>query len=62
MHMHDLWFDLAIRGEPDLVEDAIARLHLSDASESAHDEKPVELRPAAEKRLGLEPARAMDFF
>jgi len=62
MHMHDLWFDLAIRGEPDLVEDAIARLHLSDASESAHDEHPVELRPAAENRLGLDPARAMDFF
>jgi len=62
MHMQDLWFDLAIRGEPDLVEDAIARLHLSDGAESAHDENPGGLRPAAEKRLGLEPARAVDFF
>ncbi len=62
MHMQDLWFDLAIRGEPDLVEDAIARLHLSDGAESARDENPVELRRAAEERLGLEPARAVDFF
>ena len=62
MHMHDLWFDLAIRGEPDLVQDAIARLHLSDGSESAHDESPVELPPAGEKRLGLQPAPAADFF
>jgi len=62
MHMHDLWLDLAIKGEPDLVEDAIARLHLSDGSELAHDESPEELRRAAEKRLGLEPAPAADFF
>lgn len=62
MHMDDLWFDLAIRGEPNLVEDAIARLHLSNGAESAHDENPGELRPAAERRLGLEPAPAADFF
>jgi len=62
MDMHDLWLDLAIRGEPDLVEDAIARLHLSDGCESAHDESPVERRRAAEKRLGLAPAPAADFF
>ncbi|HYS15292.1 MAG TPA: hypothetical protein VET45_00075 [Candidatus Binatia bacterium] len=31
-HM-DLWFDLAMRGEPDLEEDVIARLHLSDAAD-----------------------------
>jgi hypothetical protein len=62
MHMHDLWLDLAIKGEPDLVEDAIARLHLADGCESAHDESPVELRRAAEKRRGLEPAPAADFF
>ena len=62
MHMHDLWLDLAIKGEPDLVEDAIARLHLSDGSESARDESPVELRRAAEKSQGLEPAPAADFF
>jgi hypothetical protein len=60
MHMNDLWFDLAIRGERDLVEDAISRLHLSDGAEPARDERPVELRPAGEKRLGLEPAP--DFF
>jgi len=60
MHMDNLWFDLAIRGERDLVEDAIARLHLSDEAEPARDERPVELRSAGEKRLGLEPAP--DFF
>lgn len=31
-HM-DLWFDLAVRGEPDLEEDVIARLHLSDGAD-----------------------------
>jgi len=62
MHMDDLWFDLAIRGELDLVEDAIARLHLSAGAEWAHDENPVELRPATKRRLGLEPAPAADFF
>jgi len=62
MHMDNLWFDLAIRGELDLVEDAIARLHLSDGAEPAHDENPAEPRPAAEKGLGLERAPASDFF
>jgi hypothetical protein len=62
MHMDYLWFDLAVRGEPDLLEDAIARLHLSDEAGSAHDEDPVELRRAAEKKLGLERAPAADFF
>jgi len=62
MHMEDLWFDLVMKGEPDLAEDAIARLHLSDGAEPAHDEKTVELPPAAEKTLGLEPAPAADFF
>jgi len=62
MHMHDLWLDLAIKGEPDLVKDAIARLHLSDGCGSAHDESPEKLRRAAENRLGLEPAPAADFF
>ena len=62
MHMDDLWFDLAIRGEPDLVKDAIARLHLSDGAEPAPDEKMVELRPAGERRLRLQLAPAADFF
>ena len=31
-HM-DLWFDLAIRGEPNLGEEALARLQLTDGSE-----------------------------
>lgn len=61
MHMDYLWFDLAVRGEPDLVEDAMARLHLSDGAESARDENPAELRRAGEKKLGLEPAPAADF-
>ena len=29
----DLWFDLAIRGEPNLEEDALARLHLTDGAD-----------------------------
>jgi len=33
MHMDDLWFDLAIRGEPNLAEDVLARLGLSDGAE-----------------------------
>ena len=60
MHMNDLWFDLAIRGERDLVEDAIARLRLFDAAGLARDEKTGELQPAEEKRLELRPAA--DFF
>jgi len=59
MHMDNLWFDLAIRGERDLVEDTIARLHLSDAAGLARDETG-ELQPAEEKRLELRPAA--DFF
>jgi len=39
MHMDDLWFDLAVRGEPDLEEDVIARLHLSDGAEPDADER-----------------------
>jgi hypothetical protein len=47
MHMDDLWFDLAIRGEPDLQGDVVERFHLSDGTEpdrdaqgSAHDVPP----------------------
>lgn len=38
MHMDNLWFDLAVRGEPDLQEDALARLGLSDGAEPDLDE------------------------
>jgi len=38
MHMDDLWFDLAIRGERDLNEDALARLGLSDGVDADFDE------------------------
>jgi hypothetical protein len=38
MHMDNLWFDLAVRGEPDLQEDALARLGLSDEAEPDRDE------------------------
>jgi hypothetical protein len=31
-HM-DLWFDLAVRGEPNLEEEALARLQLSDGAD-----------------------------
>ena len=37
MHMDDLWFDLAIRGEPDLQDDVVKRFHLSDGTEPAGD-------------------------
>jgi hypothetical protein len=42
MHMDDLWFDLAIRGEPDLQDDVVKRFHLSDGIEPDRDAK----RPA----------------
>jgi len=29
----DLWFDLAVRGEPNLEEETIARFHLTDGAE-----------------------------
>jgi len=38
MHMDDLWFDLAVRGEPDLEEDVIARLHLQDGADLDPDD------------------------
>jgi hypothetical protein len=37
MHMDDLWFDLAIRGEPDLQDDVVKRFHLSDGIEPDRD-------------------------
>lgn len=51
-HM-DLWFDLAIRGEPNLEEEAIARLHLTDGAEP--DSRP-------DDRGNEEPATPSEFF
>jgi hypothetical protein len=31
-HM-DLWFDLAVRGEPNLEEEAMVRFHLTDGAD-----------------------------
>jgi hypothetical protein len=43
MHMDDLWFDLAIRGEQDLQDDVVRRFHLSDGTEPDRDaERPVQ--------------------
>ena len=53
MHMDDLWFDLAIRGEPDLQDDIVKRFHLSDgiepdpAAERAAPDVPPQDSPAA---------------
>ena len=46
MHMDDLWFDLAIRGEPDLEADVIARLRLSDGAEPDPEETKASPRAA----------------
>ncbi len=46
MHMDDLWFDLAIRGEPDLQDEVVKRFHLSDGTEPDRDaEEPAEDLP-----------------
>ena len=37
MHLDDLWFDLAIRGEPDLQGDVVKRFQLSDGTELDRD-------------------------
>ena len=43
MHMDDLWFDLAIRGEADLQDDVVKRFHLSDGIEPDRDaERPAQ--------------------
>jgi hypothetical protein len=51
-HM-DLWFDLAVRGEPNLEEEALSRLHLSDGAEPD---------PSPDDRGGQEQAPSTDFF
>jgi hypothetical protein len=63
MHMDDLWFDLAIRGEPDLQGDVIERFHLSDGSEPDRDAaRPAQDLPPQDSATGLRPASATDCF
>ena len=51
-HM-DLWFDLAVRGEPNLEEDAVARLQLTDGADPD---------PRADDHSNEEPAPTAEFF
>lgn len=51
-HM-DLWFDLAVRGERNLEEDAVARLQLTDGADPD---------PRADDRGNEEPAPRAEFF
>jgi len=61
MHMDDLWFDLAIRGEPDLQGDVVERFHLLDGAEPARDaERPAPELPPHDGATGLRPAPAPD--
>jgi hypothetical protein len=52
MHM-DLWFDLAIRGETNLEEDALARFQLTDGAEPD---------PRPDDQGNGEPASPSEFF
>lgn len=57
MHMDDLWFDLAIRGELDLQDDVVERLHLSDGTELDRDaERAARNLPAQDGATALPPA------
>jgi hypothetical protein len=49
----DLWFDLAMRGEPNLQEDALARFQLTDGAEPD---------PRGDDRGTEEPAPPAEFF
>ncbi len=51
-HM-DLWFDLAVRGEPNLEEEALARFQLTDGSDPD---------PSPDDRAGEAQAPSTDFF
>lgn len=51
-HM-DLWFNLAVRGEPNLEEDTLARFQLTDGADPD---------PRADDRGNLEPAPPAEFF
>jgi hypothetical protein len=60
MHLNDLWFDVAIRGERDIQDDLIVRLQLTDGTESGSDEaEPDDRSPALG---GLQLAHAVDLF
>jgi len=61
MHMDDLWFDLAIRGELDLQDDVVERFHLLDGVESDRDaERPAPDLPPQNGVSGVRPAPATD--
>jgi hypothetical protein len=61
MHMDDLWFDLAIRGEPDLQDDFVERLHLLDGAEpDGEPERPAPDLPPQDAVTDLRPAAAAD--
>ena len=63
MHMDDLWFDLAIRGEPDLQDDVVKRFHLSDGIEPDRDaERSEQNVPPQDSAPGLRSAPATDRF
>jgi hypothetical protein len=64
MHMDDLWFDMAIRGEPDLQDNVVERFHLSDGTEPESGAAPPALDPAPEDTTtgGLRPAPVTDCF
>lgn len=51
-HM-DLWFDLAVRGEPNLEEEAVARFQLTDGADPD---------PRADDRDHEAPVLAVEFF
>jgi len=62
MHMDDLWFDLAIRGEPDLQDDVVERFHLLEGVESDRDaERPAQDLPPQDGLTGVRPATATDW-
>ena len=53
MQHTDLWFDLAVRGEPNLEEDALARFQLTDGADPD---------PRADDRGNEAPAPPSEFF
>ena len=63
MHMDDLWFDMAIRGEPDLQDDIVERFRLSDGTEPDRGAAPqAQDLPPLESATDLRPAPATDCF
>jgi len=61
MHMDDLWFDLAIRGEPDLQDDVVERFHLLDGAEPDRDaSRPARDLPPHDGVTGLRQAPDSD--